>query len=121
MLGSISSEAAVTSVQLIAPFFGAILLEVVHWYGLRDKLHLSKYRKALHSLKYWIITLLMVGLGPVGALIVYENATPAGLLIAGAAFPSVFKKIVGTFVEKAAKLGPADEHEAPSTMDYFSA
>jgi len=107
--------------QIVAPFFGALLLEVVHWYGLRDKLYQQKYKRALRSPGYWLITVLMIALGPIGALIIYEDATPAGLLIAGAAFPSVFKKIVGAFIDKSVKLGSGDEQAAPPLSAYFSA
>jgi hypothetical protein len=106
--------------QLAAPFLGAILLEVIHWYQLREVLHLKKYQRALRSVSYWVLTVLMVILGGVGALIVYADATPVGLLLAGAAFPTVFKKLVAAFAEKSVTLGEEDETQSPRAIEYFA-
>lgn len=40
----------------VAPFVGAMTLEAVHRYELREKLHLKKYRQLLGSPAYWLVT-----------------------------------------------------------------
>jgi len=114
-----------TAIQLVAPFLGAVLLEVIHWYQLRTRLHLARYRKALYSPTYWVVTIAMIMFGGLGALILFGDIPAAQLLLAGAAFPTIFKKFVALFVKQHVKLGDDEETSTravatPSINEYFS-
>jgi hypothetical protein len=108
----------------LAPFIGAALLEVVHWYRLREKLDDDQYTKLLRSRGYWIITVLNGLLGAVGALIYYQvrpQLTAAELLVAGAAFPTLFTRLAATLVDKeATTLGPPKEEAGAALRTYLS-
>jgi hypothetical protein len=103
-----------------APFLGAVTLEVVHWYGLRGKLALARYKRLLKSTEYWVITAAMTVVGGLGSLILADGKLDAGrLLVLGAAFPTLFKELVSSAQAGAGpKLG---DDETPSIVrDYFS-
>ena len=101
-----------TTIEMAAPFVGAIAMEAVHWYQLRERLSLGKYRNLLRSVGYWVITIVMALVGGVGTLIYFQGRLTQGeLLIAGAAFPALLKKLVGTFVKSQVKLGGPGERE----------
>jgi len=103
---------------ILAPFVGAIALEVVSWYLLRTRLDKPQYQKLLKSVGYWVITVLMVLVGALGALFLFWGRLEVWqLFIAGAAFPTLFKKLVSAFITDQTKLGAS---EAPSPLrDYF--
>jgi len=109
-------------IDYVAPFVGAIALETVHWYQLREHLHLAKYRRLLRSRAYWVITTIMVVVGGVGSLILFEDRLgPGELFVAGAAFPTLLKKLVAGFTTKQVTLGDklTDDRSTVSAMDYF--
>jgi hypothetical protein len=112
-----------TPIQMIAPFIGALLMEVLHWYQLRNRLSSRRVTKAARNPAYWVVTIAMIVLGSVGTLIVFgESLQSAGqLLIAGAAFPTIFKKLVSAFADKQELMLGANQPEtgAPSVLDYF--
>lgn len=105
----------------LAPFVGAVALEVFHWYQLREKLDSAHYKRLLRSKSYWIITVLTVLVGGTVVLIYFQGRlTAAELLVAGAAIPTLFKKLVATFTAtQQTKLGPKDEDKA-KWSDYFA-
>jgi len=108
----------------IAPFVGAALLEVVQWYRLREKLDNERYRRLLRSPGYWVITVLTGVLGAIAALIYFatrSELSPAELLVAGAAFPTLFKKLVAAFVDKeVTTLGDLSEKRKSTISTYLS-
>jgi hypothetical protein len=115
-----------SALELAAPFVGAIALEVFHWYGLRERLDTARYRRLLRSRVYWIFTVLAVVVGGAGALIYFGGRLSGGeLLVAGAAFPTLLKKLVGVFVKERTTLGDAEDRREPAdtapAADYFAA
>jgi hypothetical protein len=114
-----------TVTQLAAPFLGAIIIEVIHWYQLRAKLHLAQYRRALRSRAWWAWTAAMVVFGGMGTLVLFGNTFNQGqLLLAGAAFPAIFTKLVAAFTKQHVTYGDdaprADEAAEPlSVGDFF--
>lgn len=106
--------------QYLAPFIGALTIEAFHWYQLREKLHTTKYKNLMRSKPYWFWTLLFIVLGSAVALIYFEGKlTAAELVIAGAAMPTLLKKIIATFTAKQqTTLGP-DDADKPKWSDYF--
>src|SRR3954463_3268083 len=104
-----------------APFMGAIALEVVHWYELRERLNVSKYRKLVRSWSYWIPTLVMAIVGGGIVLVWAQSRSPypgaLELLIAGAAAPSLIKKLVEGFLSKQETV-LGEEDERVSLRDY---
>jgi hypothetical protein len=79
--------------------FGASLEEVFYWRELRTKLSVAKYKVMLTSRTYWMITVSSIGASAAGSLIWYfgQNPAPKDLMLAGAAFPLLFKRAVATF------------------------
>jgi hypothetical protein len=78
---------------------GSLLQELLHWYRLRFELSDEKYRRVLSSARYWIITgLMIVGSGVCTAIwfgdVKFDKVGSKDLLIFGAAFPLIFKKVV---------------------------
>ena len=109
-----------TAMEMVAPFVGAATLELVQWYQLRDRLTLPKYRKMLRSVGYWAITIAMAIGGGAGTLIYFDGKLTQGeLLVAGAAFPTLFKKLIGGFVKDhgQVKLGADRERDADSAQN----
>jgi hypothetical protein len=104
-----------TVMEMAAPFVGAIALEAVHWYQLRERLHLPKYRRMMRSVAYWAPTLVMIVVGGAGTLIYFQGRLTQGeLFIAGAAFPTLFKKLIKSFVTDQVKLGGPAASESPA-------
>jgi hypothetical protein len=110
----------VSILNLLAPFIGAIALEVVHWFQAREKLDDERYRRLLRSAPYWVITTLMVVVGGVGTLIYFnDRLEPGEMLVAGAAFPALLTKLVGTFTSRQpTTLG--DNDTGSVVRDYFN-
>lgn len=108
----------------IVPLLGAVALEVVHWYELRERLHLPKYRKLLRSWFYWVPTITMIFVGS-GVVMVWnlsqdESRSAIELLVAGAAAPNLLKKFVAAFLaKKLTMLGDEDDDNKLSFRDYF--
>jgi len=104
--------------KIVAAAFGAFAFEVVQWYDLRAKLSAKKYQKLIRSKGYWIITVLMMIVGSGGAAILFLDRLAAPeMMVAGAAFPTLFKKLVSAFKPTGVRLGEA---EKPSILDYFT-
>jgi hypothetical protein len=90
--------------------FGASLEEVFYWRELRSKLSGAKYKTMLASRTYWIITSLSICASAAGCLIWYfgQHPAPKDLMLAGAAFPLIFKRAVAT-VSSRRTLGAAPQ------------
>lgn len=111
-----------SSLHYLSPFLGAVLFEAVHWFRIREKLDLPKYRKLLRSPAYWVITAVAVLLGGLGALVYFgDRLSPGELLVAGAAFPTLLKKLVAAFTDKQATVLGAEPDEGGPVADYFAA
>lgn len=103
------------TLETLAPFVGAAAMETVQWYQLRERLTEAKYRRLLRSPAYWAITVAMAVIGGIGTLIYFQaRLTPGEFLVAGAAFPSLLKKLIGAFVKKQVTLGGPSAREAPT-------
>jgi FtsH-binding integral membrane protein len=109
--------------EVLAPFVGAAALEVVHWFRLREKLQLAKYQKLLRSTGYWVVTALMILVGGFVTLIYLgDNDRPDQLLIVGAAFPTLFKSLIGAATDRQqTTLGPTRDSAGNNLRAYFSA
>ena len=106
------------SAQIVAAAFGAFAFEIVQWYDLRTKLPVKRYQNLIRSKGYWIITGLMIIVGSAGAVILFLDRLAASeMMVAGAAFPTLFKKLVSAFKPTGVRLGEA---EKPSKLDYFT-
>lgn len=103
-----------------APLLGAVVFELLHWYQLREKLNVAKYRRLLRSTGYWVITVLFtVGASALVTVFLDGRSAPE-LVAAGAALPTMIKKIIGTATARQeTKLGPEDA-DKPKWSDYFS-
>ena|SRR5215831_11759121 len=77
---------------------GAALQELVHWYTLRGRLSDPEYASEIRSASYWIITVLMILGAGAGTTAWYydqsQHTTTREYLLMGAAFPTLFKKLV---------------------------
>lgn len=104
-----------------APFIGAIAQEVFHWYHLRERLESPKYKRLLRSRVYWVFTAAAVLFGGLGAYIYFgTRLAPGEMLVAGAAFPVLLKKLVaGLTAKEETKLGDEEKKDHP-VRDYFS-
>ncbi|MEM8869677.1 MAG: hypothetical protein AAF848_06040 [Pseudomonadota bacterium] len=100
-----------TTLYLAAAFVGALCQELLHWYNLRHKLELKTYRALLASPGYWVVTILMLLLAPVGVLIWFYEARDSLALrdffVCGAAFPTLVKAAAAAAVAKPLQLGGA--------------
>ena len=88
-----------TALQFIlTAAFGSIIQEVIHLYDIRNTLHLQEVSSILKSWKYWAITLAMVVVSGIGTWILYGDSLTikSVILILGAAFPLLFKKLVAS-------------------------
>ena len=101
--------------------FGSIIQEVIHLYDIRTTLHLPDTISILKAWQYWAITLTMIVVSGVGTWLLYgDNLTiKSVILILGAAFPLLFKKLVAS-----AGANPPTLKEGPhlggfSFKDYF--
>lgn len=105
-----------------APFLGAIALEVFYWFQLRRKLLPAKSKAILRTPFYWIVTILAVLFGGIVAVLLFPTANAGQLLLAGAALPTLLKKLVGGFAKKnGPNLGAAEEKPTPTPVrDYLS-
>ena len=94
---------------LLTAGFGAFVQEFLHWYDLRKKLHKDEYKALLKSISYWIIVIIMIVVSAIGVWILYSEkiADSRDLqLLLGAAFPLLFKKLVGGVTNNDVTLGP---------------
>lgn len=103
--------------------FGAFTQEFIHWYELRGKLHLNKYKTMIKSPLYWIITICMILISGIGCYLLFETKIynyKDLQFILGAAFPLIFKKMVSSISNNyETKLG--DEKNYNQVLkDYFN-
>jgi H+/Cl- antiporter ClcA len=109
----------------IASFFaaalGAVSLEVIHWYNIREELHLQKYQRLIRSPSYWIPTILATLLGAIIVPVYFGAGLRLDqLLIAGAAFPTTIRKIIGTgLAAEKTRLGAERPEPKVGFRDYF--
>lgn len=95
---------------LVFAGLGALLQELLHWYGLRHQLRSAAYSKLLRSGIYWLITIAVIAVTPVAVVVWFsdraELLSPGDFLILGAAFPTLFKTVVARVGESGEpKLG----------------
>lgn len=94
----------------VAVWLGSAFQEVLHWYGLRSKLHLKSMKAKLLSWPYWLMTILMMTFSVVGVYFWFDGQTASqslrDMFIFGAAFPLIFKSVVKSVSQdQSAKLG----------------
>ena len=94
--------------QLGFAFFGSVMQELIYWYQLRNQLHQTQYQDMLKSVQYWVLTALMILLGPVGVVVWFyghsDALTARDYALFGAAFPLIFKASVGALVDNQNKI-----------------
>lgn len=82
---------------LMPALLGASLQEILHWYELREKLTLKKYKSLLNSRAYWIVTLLMTLSSALGTFYLLAGSSvgylPRDYLIYSFVFPIILKKV----------------------------
>lgn len=93
--------------------FGAVLQELIHWYGLRAKLELDKYQNTLKSKWYWVVTLGMVLAAGIGTMIWFadagQNTRSQDYMLFGFSFPLIIKKLGTAYAASRRRtLGKAD-------------
>ncbi|MDX3916974.1 MAG: hypothetical protein QHC79_25760 [Pseudosphingobacterium sp.] len=105
-----------TDVQFIfIASFGALVQEIIHLYELRAKIT-EPASGILKSRVYWVITIAMIITSGIGTWILYGDTLEikSVVFILGAAFPSIFKKVVaGAIDNRETVLGGF------SVRDYF--
>ena len=88
---------------LLVACFGALCIELVSWFDQRKNIGESE-KKIISSGFYWFITIGMIVVSGIGTYIVFFEADAHIKLkipfILGAAFPTIFKKIVQISQEK---------------------
>lgn len=81
---------------LFATFCGALLQELLHWYGLRNWLDETQTQKLLRNKVYWMITGLMIMAAPLAVYFLHvEDRCTLSLrdaFIFGAAAPALLKQ-----------------------------
>lgn len=112
-------------VGILAAFFGASLQEIVHWYELRSKLSLKRYKAQLASPAYWIITFTMIAASVCGTILWFANdhtsPEPKTVMIMAAAFPMFFKRAVDLATRKQdTTLEPRESGTGSVVRDYLS-
>lgn len=102
-----------------APLVGSILQEILYWYRVRERTESKKYQAMMRSRSYWVITALTVAFGSVATFLYFgDRLSVAEMLVAGAAFPGLLKKLVGAFADRSVTtLGNQRTRTSPS--DYF--
>lgn len=87
---------------LLVAFFGALTQEVAHWYELRSKFSEKRTKALFSSYEYWLITLGMMIISPIGCWLLFADQEISKQLqfIVGAAFPLIFKKAVTAISSK---------------------
>ena len=98
---------------LVFAGIGALLQELLHWYGLRHQLREAAYSSLLRSKAYWFITIAVILVTPIAVVVWFSERTealsPGDFLILGAAFPTLFKTVVARIGESGdTKLGHVD-------------
>ena len=115
-----------TTFILIAAF-GALVQEIIHLYDLRKTLG-EETSTFLKSWKYWAITLVMIVVSGIGTWVLYHETLnnddlniKSVVFTLGAAFPLIFKKTVGGFVERGGTtpLASLVSPKSFSFADYF--
>jgi hypothetical protein len=79
--------------------FGAVCIEAIHWYELRNKLEEQDTKNIMMSKYYWMITFIMIVISGIGTYILFYEPTIKNSIpfVLGAAFPLIFKKAVVAF------------------------
>ncbi|MGV6830357.1 MAG: hypothetical protein ACWA5P_02185 [bacterium] len=81
---------------LLAALLGASIQEIFHWYEIRTKLGLKKYKLLLRSISYWVITILMVIASTLGVYFFLESNLDQYIardfMVYGFAFPIILKQ-----------------------------
>jgi len=93
---------------------GGFLNELLHWWNLRDKSELPEYAR---SLKYWIITVLMIPVG--GAMAWFYFGQKANAILAlhvGLSTPLILQKLIVSIPEPGAVRGRC---HYPSVRSFF--
>lgn len=106
--------------HVAAPFVGAVLVEVMRWYQIRNIKPSAKYRRMMTSPTYWLPVIAFSIVGPIAILIVFgHDRSPAQLVYLGASAPTVIKELLGAATaQQNTMLGSGDPDE-PSFRDYF--
>ena len=88
----------------LAVAIGSIFQEVLHWYGLRTRLHLKSTQRLLRSPLYWLMTVLMMGLSIFGVFFWFDGQpgeqSLRDMFVFGAAFPMIFKSVVKSMTSR---------------------
>jgi hypothetical protein len=108
-----------------AAFVGAAGGELLHWYGIRERLQKKQTSAVLKSGAYWLITFLMIVFSVAGCLIWFADQPTAArtYMLMGAALPTLAKKAIETahVSASAVKLGPNTPTSFVSiAKQYFS-
>lgn len=99
----------------LAGCFGAAFQELLHWYNLRRRLDEKKYNKLLRSAGYWVIVVLFICGGAAGSVLWYADFSSHvpifHYVVVSAAFPTIFKRMVGVAVkaDESTTFGVASE------------
>jgi hypothetical protein len=108
--------------SIVTATTGALAVECLHWYSLREKLAASRYRKLFRSPEYWIVTVGMIVISGIASWIWLPNAThvPREYFLTGAAFPLLLKKTISAVGNEPLKLGAATPEDQRAPIgDYF--
>lgn len=107
------------STLIVFSLAGALFQELLHWRELNRKLTTPEFQRALRSVSYWIITVLMLVMTPlvVGALANGDDSLPIlTYMVMGAGAPLLFKKAVSAVTEDKPNPAPvADPLILPET------
>lgn len=101
---------------------GALCQEVLHWYNLRNKLLDTEVKNLIRSKGYWIITIAMIVFSGFGTYYLFCEDIPqktSVLFVLGAAFPSLFKKLVEAKSNEGHHLGESTFQFSEVVKLYF--
>lgn len=103
-----------TIAHYLFAFVGALFVEALYWYQLKERLHLEKYQRMLRSPVYWGVVGAFVLLSALVAIAWGRSAasvpTELAMAAAGAGADGLLKAVVGAGkAAKNSKLGPASD------------
>lgn len=118
-------QSYIFSETAFAVLLGSIFQEILHWYGLRSKLHLKTNQALLKSKAYWLLTLAMFSFSVFGVYFWFDGDVSEqslrDMFIFGAAFPLIFKSAIKSVSQgKSVTLGDADKGENKRVLREFS-
>jgi hypothetical protein len=99
----------------VAALLGAAAQELMWWYEIRHEIDAERYRRLIRSGAYWAVVVATMLLSTGGTLFMNWDRLSvvrhSDFLIFGAAFPLIFKQLVGSAGRrmKTSKLGVASE------------